>query len=146
MNERIQLYYYGNSSPIVFVHCLGELKIPKRHFEINWPLEAKALILWVHPVFSWRNDEKENSKSVACLTPLFHEDAGSSLVSLHILGEKRILFAKILHTLSQPCAWPSLATVPTRALLGHSSVDSAVKKTLSSWFCTFILDFEKKRL
>ena len=107
MNERIRIYYYGTSSPIVFVHFLGELKIPKRHFEINWPLDSKELILWVHPAFSWRNDGWENSKSVAYLTPLSYEEAGSSLVSLHIRGEKRLLFAKILHTLSQPCAWPS---------------------------------------
>ena len=30
-----------------FVHFLGELKIPKRHFEINWPLESyDCLLLW----------------------------------------------------------------------------------------------------
>ena len=33
--RKIQLYYYGTSSRIVFVRFLGELKIPKRHFEIN---------------------------------------------------------------------------------------------------------------
>ena len=38
MNEKIQLYYYGTSSWIVFIRFLGELKTPKRHFEINWPL------------------------------------------------------------------------------------------------------------
>ena len=37
-NEKIQNYYYGTLSPIVFVPFLGELKTPKRHFEINWPL------------------------------------------------------------------------------------------------------------
>ena len=37
-NEKIRLYYYGTSSRIVFVRFLGELKTPKRHFEINWPL------------------------------------------------------------------------------------------------------------
>ena len=31
-------YYYGTSSRIVFVSFLGELKTPKRNFEINWPL------------------------------------------------------------------------------------------------------------
>ena len=30
--------YYGTSSPIVFIHFLGELKTQKWHFEINWPL------------------------------------------------------------------------------------------------------------
>ena len=34
-NEKIRLYYYGTSSRIVFVCFLGELKTPKRHFEIN---------------------------------------------------------------------------------------------------------------
>ena len=38
MNKKIQLYYHGTSSWIVFVRFLGELKMPKRHFEINWPL------------------------------------------------------------------------------------------------------------
>ena len=37
-NEKNQLYCYGTSSQIVFVRVLGELKAPKRHFEINWPL------------------------------------------------------------------------------------------------------------
>ena len=36
--QKNQLYYYGTSSQIVFVRVLGELKTPKRHFEINWPL------------------------------------------------------------------------------------------------------------
>ena len=34
------LTYYGTSSRIVFVRFLDELKIPKRHFEINWPLKT----------------------------------------------------------------------------------------------------------
>ena len=41
MNETIwpnYFCYYGTSSRIVFVRFFGELKIPKRHFEINWPL------------------------------------------------------------------------------------------------------------
>ena len=33
-----RLYYYWTSSRIVFVRFLGELKTPKRHFEINWHL------------------------------------------------------------------------------------------------------------
>ena len=40
MNEKIRLYFYGTSSQIVFVRFLGELKTPKRNFEINWPLET----------------------------------------------------------------------------------------------------------
>ena len=40
--KKNQLYYYGTSSRIVFVHCLGELKTSKRHFEINWPLVCAA--------------------------------------------------------------------------------------------------------
>ena len=38
MNEKNQLY--GTSSRIVFVRFLKELKTPKRHFEINWPLSS----------------------------------------------------------------------------------------------------------
>ena len=38
MNKKVWLYYYGTSSQIVFVRFLGELKTPKRRFEINWPL------------------------------------------------------------------------------------------------------------
>ena len=43
MNEKIRLYYYGTSSWIVFVRFLGELKTPKRHFEINWPLLNESI-------------------------------------------------------------------------------------------------------
>ena len=49
----------GTSNRIVFVRFLGELKSPKRHFEINWPLEKIKLFqklidqrlklhLWLH--------------------------------------------------------------------------------------------------
>ena len=31
-------HYYGTSSRTVFICFLEELKSPKRHFEINWPL------------------------------------------------------------------------------------------------------------
>ena len=31
-------YYYGTSSRIIFNGFFEELKTPKRHFEINWPL------------------------------------------------------------------------------------------------------------
>ena len=41
LNEKIQLYSYGTPSRIVFVRFLGELKTPKRHFEIKWPLVIK---------------------------------------------------------------------------------------------------------
>ena len=34
------LYYNGTLSRIVFVRLLGELKIPKIYFEINWPLSG----------------------------------------------------------------------------------------------------------
>ena len=34
-NKKTQLYYYGTSSRTVFVRYLGELKTPKRNFEIN---------------------------------------------------------------------------------------------------------------
>ena len=37
-NKKNRLNYYGTSSRIVFVRFLEELKTPKRHFEINWPL------------------------------------------------------------------------------------------------------------
>ena len=56
-NEKIQLHYYGTSSRIVFVRFLGELKIPKRHFEVNWPLVLKISSKkvrktqnWLHPL------------------------------------------------------------------------------------------------
>ena len=39
-SKKIRLYYYGTSSWIDFVRFLGELKTPKRHFEINWPLNS----------------------------------------------------------------------------------------------------------
>ena len=42
-NKKIQFYYYGTTSRIVFVRFLGELKTPKWHFEINWPI----VTLWV---------------------------------------------------------------------------------------------------
>ena len=37
-NKTIMLHYYDTSGRIVFVRFLEELKTPKRHFEINWPL------------------------------------------------------------------------------------------------------------
>ena len=37
-NKKIQLYYYGTLSGIVFFRFLGELTTPKIHFEINLPL------------------------------------------------------------------------------------------------------------
>ena len=43
-NKQLRLYYFGASSQIVFVHFLGELKTPKRQFEINWHLEGSQLI------------------------------------------------------------------------------------------------------
>ena len=49
-NEKIWLYYYGTSSRIVFVNFLGELKPPKRHFEINWPL---CTSFWENASFSF---------------------------------------------------------------------------------------------
>ena len=37
-NEKIWIYYYSTSIQIVFVRFLGELKITKRHFKIDWSL------------------------------------------------------------------------------------------------------------
>ena len=61
----LTLLYYGTSSRIVFVHFLGELKTPKRHLEINWPLKAilTALSTFILPdlisknftVLPWRS-------------------------------------------------------------------------------------------
>ena len=74
MNEKIRLYYYDSSGQLVFVrfleestawqsaygfiwplvvksnffvHFLGELKIPKRHFEINWSLSYTTFLTWL---------------------------------------------------------------------------------------------------
>ena len=38
LNKKNRPNYYGNSGRIVFVCFFEELKILKRHFEINWPL------------------------------------------------------------------------------------------------------------
>ena len=68
-NEKIQIYYYGTSSWIVFVCFLGELKTPKRHFQINRPLGKLhpltyfSFIIYLIPViclcnFVWRNIEQ----------------------------------------------------------------------------------------
>ena len=49
----------GTSSRIVFVHFLGELKTPKRHFEINWPL-----VDMLHISYGWHiGFEKKNIKA-----------------------------------------------------------------------------------
>ena len=37
-NKKIRLHYYGSIKLNCFHSFLGELKTPKRHFEINWPL------------------------------------------------------------------------------------------------------------
>ena len=41
MNEKIRPNYYATSCRFVFVRFLEVLKIPKRHFEINWPLQRE---------------------------------------------------------------------------------------------------------
>ena len=47
-NEKIRLYYYNTSGRIVFIRFffLEELKTPKRHFEINWPLQEDTMSIW----------------------------------------------------------------------------------------------------
>ena len=37
--------FYGTSSRIVFIHFLGELKTPKRHFKSNWPLKLSKIFI-----------------------------------------------------------------------------------------------------
>ena len=44
-NTKIQFYYYGTSSRIVFVRFLEELKTPQRNFEIKWPLVSCVELL-----------------------------------------------------------------------------------------------------
>ena len=39
---------YGTSIRIVFIRCLEELKTPKRHFDINWPLTVPKIPQWSH--------------------------------------------------------------------------------------------------
>ena len=41
--QKNSTYFYGTSSWIVFICFLGELKTPKRRFEINWPLKIVSL-------------------------------------------------------------------------------------------------------
>ena len=43
--QKIRFYYYAASSRIVFVPFLGELKRPKRHLEINWPLHKPPILV-----------------------------------------------------------------------------------------------------
>ena len=40
--KRTNDYYYDTSGRLVFVRFLEKLKIPKRHFEINWPLNINS--------------------------------------------------------------------------------------------------------
>ena len=42
--KKIALRYHGSKLNF-FVCLLGELKIPKRHFEINWPLKKNTFLL-----------------------------------------------------------------------------------------------------
>ena len=59
--KKNQLYYYGILSQIVFVHFLGELKTPKRHLEINWPLLARlTAILCI--IYSWIHNKISPTK------------------------------------------------------------------------------------
>ena len=57
-NEKIPLYYYGTSSRIIFVSFLGELKTPKRHFKINWPL-ANPIIFYKVPSIEMLKNSKD---------------------------------------------------------------------------------------
>ena len=51
---------WGSSKVDFFVHFLGELKIPKRHFKINWPLErpgfrkeTKMMLMTTGLIYKW---------------------------------------------------------------------------------------------
>ena len=58
-NEKIRLYYYGTyHSRIVLVRFLGELKTPKRHFEINWPLSYTINLVGINQKISSLHDHK----------------------------------------------------------------------------------------
>ena len=52
--KKIPLYYYGTSSRIVFDCFLGELKTPKRYFEINWQSNNQAIYL-IHRYYTNNN-------------------------------------------------------------------------------------------
>ena len=53
-NQRIRLYCYDSSGPLVFVRFWRKLTTQKNHFEINWPLAGtlnwKLFVLWKHIV------------------------------------------------------------------------------------------------
>ena len=47
VRERLVISHWCKH-PTVFVRFLGELKTPKRHFEINWPLDTYLLSKSIH--------------------------------------------------------------------------------------------------
>ena len=49
INERKQFDLRYHSSKVFYVRFLGELKIPKRHFKINWPLVISLYLLKKFP-------------------------------------------------------------------------------------------------
>ena len=42
-SSRRRLYYYDTSGRLSFVRFLEEIDDPKKHFEINWPLEKSPI-------------------------------------------------------------------------------------------------------
>ena len=50
-NSTLLLHMEHTSSPNVFVCFLGEMKTPKRHFEIEWPLNSKQIVPNV--IYGW---------------------------------------------------------------------------------------------
>ena len=74
-NERKQFNLIYHSSKVKFFHSfLGELKIPQRHFEIDWPLllfplQIKAS-MWDYSDFNLENTQKSIDKtSKNCWSP-----------------------------------------------------------------------------
>ena len=126
-NRNIQLYYYGTSSRIVYVHFLRELKTPKRNFEINWPLRhtmARNL-----DTFSWKSFETtvavvkviHSSLSCGIFLKFFHvnkQELGKWLIVRSIfdlkIGHRNFFYTHFLH---QMLPWEVCELWATTALM-----------------------------
>ena len=91
-NENIWLYYYGTSGRIVFVRFLGELKSPKRHFEINWPLSKNNKVKWTKRLGRLvGNMNKTNVNQHYCDLTKVKQFFGQCIKAVHVEANRIII-------------------------------------------------------
>ena len=75
-NKNNSSWEYHSSKSNFFVHYFGELKTPKRHFKINWPLAIPVHRTIHGRLYKWictwiRHMQLNNLKDISKLTDLY---------------------------------------------------------------------------